>query len=154
MAYQVQVHPVAAQATAVVRFRASVHELAVLISRACGEVWEFMRAAQLPRPGRHLALYLDGVMNIECGVEVFHPFAGNDQVVPSSTPAGLVATVAHFGPYSRLGEAHKAIHKWCADQGHTLAGPSWEIYGHWTDDPSKLRTDVFDLLQAPAESAG
>jgi hypothetical protein len=24
---------------------------------------------------------------------------------------------------------------------------SWELYGHWEDDPAKLRTDVFYLLR-------
>jgi effector-binding domain-containing protein len=87
-------------------------------------------------------------MNIECGVEVDQPFAGNERVVCSSTPAGIVATTVHLGPYDRLGEANAAIHQWCAEHGRTLAGPSWEVYGHWTDDVSKLRTDVFYLLQA------
>lgn len=36
---------------------------------------------------------------------------------------------------------------WCAANGHRLAAPSWEIYGHWqpewNDDPSLIRTDVF-----------
>jgi hypothetical protein len=36
-------------------------------------------------------------------------------------------------------------------QGHELAGPSWEVYGHWLDewnsDPRKIRTDVFYLLK-------
>ena len=154
MEYQVHVHQVAPQLTAVVRFRASPDELAQIIPQACGEVWAFVRSSHLPHPGRNLALYLDGEMNIECGVEVFQPFAGDGRVVCSSTPAGVVATAAHLGPYDRLGEAHAAICKWCSDHGHALAGPSWEVYGHWDDDPSKLRTDVFYLLKAVGESAG
>jgi effector-binding domain-containing protein len=111
-------------------------------------VWSFIRSSPLLHPGRNLALYLDGAMNIECGVEVFQSFADNDRVICSHTPAGMVATTAHFGPYDRLGEAHAAVHKWCTEHGHVLAGPSWEVYGHWDDDPAKLRTDVFWLLQA------
>ena len=61
-----------------------------------------------------------------------------------------VATAAHYGPYSRLGDAHAAVRQWCAAQGHALVGPFWEIYGHWTDDPAQLRTDVCYLLQ-PAQ---
>jgi hypothetical protein len=74
--------------------------------------------------------------------------------------AGCIAIVAadpqtaHLGPYNRLGEAHAAIRKWCADHGHALTGVSWEIYGHWTDDPAQLRTDVFYLLRPVDESAG
>src|ERR1700693_5709818 len=118
MEYHVKVEQVAAQLTGVVRRRATPHELANVFPQACGEVWEFFRSSGLPRPGRHLALYLDGEMNIEVGVEVSQPFAGNDRVVCSSTPAGLVATAAHLGPYNRLGEAHAAVHKWCAENGH------------------------------------
>ena len=154
MVYQVQIQQVASQLTAVVRFRAATSELAILVPQACGEVWTFLRSGNFPKPGRNLALYLDGVMNIECGVEVFQPFAGNDRVVCSSTPAGLVATAAHLGPYNRLGDAHHAVRKWCADQGHVLAGPSWEVYDHWNDDPTKLRTDVFWLLQPAAPAPG
>ena len=154
MEYQVHVEQVAPQLTAVVRCRASQRELAQVIPRACGEVWEFVRAANLPKPGRHLALYLDCEMNIEVGVEVFQHFASTDRVICSSTPAGMVATTAHFGPYHRLGDAHAAVHKWCAGHGHAPAGPSSEVYGHWNDDPAQLRTDVYWLLQARAQTSG
>jgi effector-binding domain-containing protein len=146
MEYQVQLRHVASILTGVIRFRARQSELAQKIPAACGEVWNFLRAANL-RGGRHLALYLDGVMNIECGAEVFESFTGNDRIVCSSTPAGMVATAAHWGPYSNLGEAHSAVLKWCSENGRTLAGPSWEVYGHWNDDPAQLRTDVYYLLQ-------
>jgi effector-binding domain-containing protein len=147
MEYKIEVQRAEAQTTAVVRRRASQRELARVVPQGCGEVWAFARAAGLPRPGRHLALYFDHEINLEVGVEVDRPFTGNDQVVCSSTPAGLVATTAHFGPYDRLGEAHDAICKWCATNGRVKAGPCWEVYGHWDDDPAKLRTDVYYLLQ-------
>jgi effector-binding domain-containing protein len=147
MEYNVEVQRVEPQPTAVVRFQAKVQDLPKVIPQACGEVWTFARSAGLPNPGRHIALYLDSVMNIECGVEVSQPFVGNDRVVCSTTPAGLAATTAHWGPYHLLGDAHNAVGKWCSDNGHVLAGPSWEVYGHWNDDPTKLRTDVFWLLR-------
>jgi effector-binding domain-containing protein len=108
--------------------------------------------AGLPRPGRHLAVYLDGKGNIEVGVEVAEPFAGNERVVPSSTPAGRVATTTHWGPYHSLGDAHQAVQKCCSENGHALTGVCWELYGHWTDDPAQLRTDVFYLLRAAANA--
>jgi effector-binding domain-containing protein len=66
----------------------------------------------------------------------------------------MVATTAHLGPYDRLHEAHEAILQWCSDHGHAMAGPAWEVYGHWNDDPSQLCTDVYYLLQVAGESAG
>ena len=44
--------------------------------------------------------------------------------------------------------------------GRALAGPNWEIYGHWqedwNEDPAKIRTEVFYLLEGEgrAESGG
>jgi effector-binding domain-containing protein len=153
MPYQVHVRHVASQTTAVVRCRAKPSELSQVVPAGCGEVWAFVRSAGLPRPGRNLALYLDGEINLEVGAEMDQPFTGNDRVVCSSTPAGLVATTVHLGPYHRLGDAHDAIVKWCSANGHALAGPNWEVYGHWIDDPAQLRTDVFYLLQAASASA-
>ena len=152
MQYHVEVKPVPSQTIGVIRCQVRQDQLAQVVPACCGEVWEFFRSANLPRPGRHLALYLDCAINLECGVEVTQPFVGNERVVCSATPAGLVATVAHLGPYHLLGAAHNAITNYCAEHGLTLAGPSWEVYGHWTDDPSQLRTDVFYLLQAAPES--
>jgi effector-binding domain-containing protein len=58
-----------------------------------------------------------------------------------------VATTFHIGDYGGLGAAHEAVRDWCARTGRELAGPSWEVYGHWSDDPAKRRTDVFWLLK-------
>jgi effector-binding domain-containing protein len=121
-----------------------------VIPAGCGEVWQFIRASSIQHTGRNMALYWDGEINLECGVIVLHPFTSDGPVICSATPGGLVATTAHFGPYSRLGEANQAISDWCAAEGYQFAGPSWEIYDHWTDDESKLRTDVFYLLREEA----
>jgi effector-binding domain-containing protein len=98
-----------------------------------------------------VAVYLDCAINVEVGVELDAPFAGHGEVVGSSLPAGTVATTVHMGPYQQLGAAHQAIRDWCANHGYALAGPSWEIYGHWEDawnnDPSRIRTDIFYLVK-------
>jgi len=66
--------------------------------------------------------------------------------------------VVHFGPYQQLGVAHQAIRDWCSGHNLQLAGPNWEIYGHWQDDwnadPSQIRTDVFYQLAPDSSSAG
>jgi effector-binding domain-containing protein len=152
MGYLVEVKQVESQMTAVVRCRAKQSELSKVVPQACGEVWAFVRSSHLPHPGRNLALYLDCEINLEVGVEVFQTFDGNERVSRSETPTGTVATTVHMGPYNRLGEAHEAIHRWCSENGHDLVGPSWEVYGHWDDDPAKVRTDVFYLLRANGKS--
>ena len=80
-------------------------------------------------------------------MQVATPFERTGRVVCAVIPGGTVATVVHRGPYQQLPEAHKAVRAWCAEQGYALAGPNWEIYGDWTDNPDELRTDVYYLLQ-------
>jgi len=144
--YQVHLEQVSPQRTAVIRTRVPQAELGRVIPALCGEVWAFARTAQLANPGRHVALYLDGAITLECGVEVGAPFEGSARVVCSTTPAGMAATTTHIGDYRELGGAHRAIQAWCAQQGAKLAGPSWEVYGHWVEPPAEPRTDVYYLL--------
>jgi hypothetical protein len=152
MEYIIRLEQHAGQPLAVVRRRASPQDLATVVPAACGTVWSVIRAQQVPGAGRHVAVYWDGQINLEVGVEVASPFCGHGEVVASSTPSGLVATTTHYGPYSRLHEAHEALCRWCKSNGYQLAGPNWEVYDHWKDewnsDPKKICTDVFCLLAA------
>ena len=144
----------APQPTAIVRRRAALRDLPKVVPDACGVVWKLVKARQISGAGRHVALYLDDqvdLMNLEVGVELLTPIAGDDELIASALPAGIVATTTHFGPYPQLKGAHLAIRDWCSKNGHVMAGPNWEIYGHWDEawnkDASKIRTDVFYLLQ-------
>lgn len=150
MSYPFQLTNAEAILTAVIRDRMQPKELPKFVPAACGEVWSFIRSADLPRPGRHTALYLEAGW-VEVGAEIAERFVGSDRVRCSQLPAGHVVTTTHFGPYARLGDAHAGIRRWCAEHGHRLSGVCWEIYGHWDEswntDPSKIRTDIFYLLQ-------
>lgn len=145
MSYRVEIKTVAAQPIAVVRRTAKQCELSRVVPECCGLVWNLLRAAGI-QGGRHVAVYYDCVMNIEVGAEVSAPFADHGDLICSATPAGVVATTVHMGSYGRLHEANAAIREACQANGCKFAGPSWEIYGHWSDDPAQVRTDVFYML--------
>ncbi len=157
MEYNIRLEQHSSRPLAVVRRRANLPQLSKVIPDACGTVWSVVRAQQIKGAGRHVAVYWDDAFNLEVGVELDAPFAGYGEVVGSATPAGLVAVTTHFGPYNLLPEAHSAIRLWCVNNGHTLAGPNWDIYGHWKDewksDPSKITTDVIYLLVADGSPA-
>ena len=85
-------------------------------------------------------------MNVDFGVEVTRGFSPSGEVYETSTPAGEAATAVHRGGYDRLQRTHQAIHQWAESHGRSLAGRSGEIYGDWSDDPSKLETTVVYLL--------
>jgi effector-binding domain-containing protein len=150
-AYTVQLQQLESVPLAVVRRQVRASDLARVVPECCGLVWNTVRAQQTPA-GRHVALYWDGSIRLEVGVEIGGPFVEQGDVVRSATPAGAVASTTHFGPYAGLGAAHDAVHQWCQAHDRRLAGPSWEIYGHWQRewdaDPSRIRTDVYYLLSA------
>jgi effector-binding domain-containing protein len=134
---------------AVIRRQASASELSRLVPVCCGLVWNEVRAQQA-KAGRNVAVYWDASIRLEVGVELLGPLTERGEVVLSATPAGAVASATHIGPYSGLGSAHDAIHRWCKANNRTFAGPSWEIYGHWqpewNTDQSQIRTDVYYQL--------
>jgi effector-binding domain-containing protein len=145
----VQIQQLTSIPIAVIRRQAKASELSRIVPECCGLVWNEVRAQQA-KAGRNIAVYWDGSIRLEVGVELLGPFTEHGEVVLSATPAGAAASATHIGPYSGLGVAHEAIHQWCKANNHTLAGPSWEIYGHWqpewNTDPSQIRTDVYYQL--------
>ena len=149
--YDVKLQQFESVPLAVVRRHAKPSDLSRLVPECCGIVWNAIRA-QNANAGRHVAVYWDGSIRLEAGVELQGPFVHQGDVVCSATPAGTVAWTTHLGPYGGLGAAHDAVVPWCRANDRQLAGPSWEIYGHWQPewnaDPSRIRTDVCYLVSA------
>jgi effector-binding domain-containing protein len=121
------------------------------------EVYGFVRGRQdelAPNDGpevwRNAFLYLDDKPTVEIGVLVAGPFEPHGRVVPSQLPGGDVVTAVHCGDYAGLGRTHHAVSEFIAAKGLVRVGPSWEIYGHWRDDPSELETEVYYLVQRPS----
>jgi effector-binding domain-containing protein len=163
MPYDVQIRHVPQQAFAVVRGRANIHTIGDRIMALLSEVWDVLKNADVRHMGHNVVLYWDepgkallltdeGVP-IEVGVQVVAPFERMGHVTCAAIPGGTVATVVHRGLYQKLSEAHTAVRRWCAEHRYALAGPNWEIYGDWTDNPDELRTDVFYLLQESEQQA-
>ena len=149
--YAIQLQQLPSIPLAVIRRRVSASDLSRVVPECCGLVWNVVRS-QGTKGGRHVAIYWDGTIRLEVGVELQGPFVEQGDVVRSATPGGTVASVTHLGPYGGLGAAHRAVQDWCKANNHRLAGPSWEIYGHWlnewNDNPSRIRTEVFYQVAA------
>lgn len=148
--YQVHFEHLESIPLAVLRRQTQASEVSRVVRECCGLVWNAVRA-QHAKGGRHVAIFWDDSIRLEVGVELEGPFTEDGQVVRSATPGGTVAWVTHLGPYNGRTAGHQAIREWAKAGGHRLAGPNWEIYGHWKEewdaDPSQIRTDVFYLVK-------
>jgi effector-binding domain-containing protein len=142
----VMVTRVDARPTAVVAAVTTWDEFPALWRPLLDEVYACMRRNGGVRQGQNVMLYLDDAPRVEVGVELIAPCVLDGRVTQSELPAGEVASTVHRGPYQELGAAYERIRQWCAEQGRPVAGPRWEIYGDWREDPAELETEVYFLL--------
>jgi effector-binding domain-containing protein len=153
MNYEVVVETAQPELMAAVRATVPISDIARAWRPALDQVRAFLKTNGELGPGHNLFLYhhperRNDAMNIDFGVQVAHPFEREREgaVRCIETPAGEVVRTVHVGPYDRLGDAHNAIHAWCAANNRKIAGASWEIYGDWKDDPALLETTIKYLL--------
>jgi effector-binding domain-containing protein len=146
MNYEVVVERVSARQLAAVRGTVkSQAELGPRIIALLDQVWPVLRQQGVPT-GHNVVVYFGSPLQLAAGVEVLDRFEPVGNVQPLSTPAGEVATTAHWGEYTRMQGAYQALERWCATNHRNTAGVSWEVYGDWHADPAQCRTDIFFLL--------
>jgi effector-binding domain-containing protein len=153
MGIDVSVRTVAPIRLAAVRRHVAITGIGSAWKPAIDKVWEFLGTQPgLRTDGHNVFLYhhparRDQPMDVDFGVEVSRKFEPAGEVYATETPAGMVAVAVHLGAYDRMKETHDAIHAWREANNRAFAGKSWEIYGDWSDDPSKLETTIMYLLK-------
>ena len=149
MNYTVSVQQVSPRPIAAVAARMPIGDVPARFASFLNQVYTAARSTALTLDGQNVFVYRgdsSNLVDVEFGVGVAAPFAPIDRVAYSQVPGGEVATTRHWGAYSGLGDAHAAVHSWCKAHGRSLSQTRWEVYGHWSDDPAKVWTDVYWLL--------
>jgi effector-binding domain-containing protein len=152
MGIDVSVEVVKPRKLAAVRRQVPVGGVGSAWRPALDQVWAFLRRQPgLRTDGHNIFLYhhpahRGNPMDVDFGVEVTRSFSPSGEVYETSTPAGEAAIAVHRGGYDQLHGVHDAIQQWAKSHDRIFAGHSWEIYGDWSDDPSKLETTVVYLL--------
>jgi len=151
MAYEATIQRVAAEPMAAVAARSTQPMLSKVIPASLDKVWAFLRDDDFGKLGCNTVYYAPLMRGAEfdllVGVRVGVPFAPRGEIVVAETPAGDVSHVVYFGDYSGMHPAHKAAQDAAAANCRKLTGASWEVYGDWFADWSKVRTDIFYQLE-------
>ncbi|HEU4997263.1 MAG TPA: GyrI-like domain-containing protein [Gemmatimonadaceae bacterium] len=149
--HSISLQVAAPRGIAAVRARMPAARVPAVFAQYLNQVYAAARKGAVHVDGQNIFVYRstgrDDEIDVEFGVGVTSHFPAAGPVIYSELPVGEVATTTHWGDYARLGDAHAALIAWCRAHGRELAGPRWEVYGHWTDDPTRLRTDIYYLLQ-------
>jgi effector-binding domain-containing protein len=151
MEYEVIVEVAHPLPIAAVRATVPIRGVAQAWKPALDQVWTFLKKNGGLQPSHNVFLYhhpsrRDEPMDIDFGVQLARVFDSVGNILCVETPSGEVAGTIHVGPYDKLGEAHNAIHAWCAANKRRISATSWEIYGDWNDNPALLETTIKYLL--------
>lgn len=149
MRYDVEIRNERSRSLAAVRERMTPSEIPKRVIPQLTRAYAAMADAKMGNDGQNVFIYRPapgGLVDVETGVGVAGAFDAHGDLVHVLTPAGAAAATTHWGDYAQLSGAHEAILAWCKEHSRTLSGVSWEVYGHWSDDPAKVSTDVFYLL--------
>ena len=148
--YDVTLQQASPRGIAAVHARVPASRVATQFRTYLDQVYAAGRAGTVQLDGQNIFVYRDvegrpDYLDVEFGVGVAAPFAAAGNVVYGVTPSGSVATTTHWGDYGALGDAHAAVIAWCRSHDVTLAGPRWEVYGHWREGVIP-RTDIYYLV--------
>ena len=113
-------------------------------------VYRWLPTAPVTNAGRNIALYDEctpRTLRLRAGVPVSGPFADADGVRCIELATGRAAHAVHVGAYGEMRSTYAALEAWCEREGLALDGQSWEVYGDWNDDESKLETGIYLRLR-------
>lgn len=109
-----------------------------------GSVWQMVKEQGLKHKGKNIWVY-EPEEKVFVGLELME--------VPSDTPLtqkeirlNKYAYHKHFGPYHLIKTAGQNMVNELRAKGFETCLPYVEIYGHWTNDESKLETELFMSL--------
>lgn len=149
-AYRVVESAVEPRLVAGIRARVARGRVGQEFGRHLDQVYAAGRSGSVQLDGQNIFIYrdcTDDQLTVDFCVGARAPFEPVGAVLPLYTPGGLAAMTTHQGEYGGSYAANAAVSAWCRAHDRPLAGPSWEVYGHWHEDPAQLRTDVYYLLQ-------
>ncbi|TCN29635.1 effector-binding domain-containing protein [Kribbella orskensis] len=149
------------QPTAVLRATRHHGELGDWTGKAFDQVADYLHRHGVAPCGFPFARYhlrTDGSFEVEAGLPIPTPIAGDTHVQPSRLPAGHVVAVWHIGLYDQLGDAYEALDDWLRAHYGIRTGDPWEVYhGPQRNDPQPWRTEViqpFALRRATSMPIG
>ena len=113
-------------------------------------VYSWPRTAPVKQTGHNYVLYDVGTgrnLLVRAGFPVSAAFAETERVRSLTLAAGEAAHAVHTGPYHELPRTYSVLQAWCKQEKLQLAAQSWELYGDWQQDESKLETGIYLRLQ-------
>ena len=105
------------------------------------QLWQEVRSRRLPNDGINIWVYEEG-SRLFAGVGLTTPPPADSPLESKTVLLPRYAYYKHIGPYDKIKTTCEAAREEFKKVGIQARLPYIEIYGHWTEDPSKLETEL------------
>ncbi|MFB9841758.1 GyrI-like domain-containing protein [Mucilaginibacter ginsenosidivorans] len=109
------------------------------------KMWETIRTKNLKHKGMNVWVYGPNE-EVFAGVEFDPAMQENTGLEVKQISLSKYAYYKHIGPYSGLAYAYAKMRAYLAENNLKAVSPGLEIYGHWSQDESKLETEILMCL--------
>jgi effector-binding domain-containing protein len=105
------------------------------------KMWPVIKAKGIKHKGLNIWVYELGE-KVFAGVELEDPFIKDTSLEQKEIVLTKYAYYKHIGPYNQLKQAGDNMQSELRKLGLKSSLPYIEIYGHWTNDETKLETEL------------
>jgi effector-binding domain-containing protein len=110
------------------------------------KMWQIVKANGLKNKGRNIWVYEQNE-KVFAGVELDDSPKNNIGLEQKNITLIKYAYYKHVGPYNLIKQTGQKMANEIKSRGFETTLPYVEIYGHWTNDESKLETELLMCLK-------
>lgn len=114
--------------------------------RLMDKMWQIVKSNNLKNKGLNTWVYEQGE-NVFAGVELNDTPGKDTELEQKNITLLKYARYKHIGPYNLIKQAGQNMTDELKRKGYETVLPYIEIYGHWTNDETKLETDLLMSLK-------
>jgi hypothetical protein len=114
--------------------------------RLMDRMWQVVKSNNLKNKGLNIWIY-EQDQRVFAGVELNDIPNQNTGLELKSVTLLNYASYKHFGPYNLIKQAGQNMKDELKSKGYETILPYIEIYGHWTNDETKLETQLLMSLK-------
>lgn len=114
--------------------------------RLMDKMWKVVKEKEIKNKGLNIWVYEPGE-KVFAGVELYEPPGDDVELEHTQISLTVYAYYKHIGPYHLIRQAGQNMRQEIQDKGFEVGLPYVEIYGHWTNDESKLETELLMAIK-------
>ena len=114
--------------------------------RIMGDMWNKIKTNNIKHKGKNIWVY-EPDDKVFAGVEVDDTPQQDTGMEQKNIHLSKYAYYKHIGPYQLIKQSGEYMTGELKNRGFEIISPYIEIYGHWTNDESKLETELIMTIK-------